>query len=85
LDCTEVNMGDMGEMFNAMRARRKERRRAALASADPTGWTIHTSYHWSRLLGDKRLDYWPSTNKWQYDGRVMTGNVLEFISRKESF
>jgi len=75
---------DMGELFNELRARQKERRQRNLAAADPAGWTVHTAHHWSRQLAGKRLDYWPSTSKWQYDGRVMTGDVLGFIRRREA-
>lgn len=76
-------MGDMGEVFNAMREADKERKRRNLAVADPSGWTVHTEHHWSRMLAGKRLDYWPSRNKFQYDGRVMTGDVNGFINRRE--
>ena len=72
-------MGDMGEVFNAMREMDAERRSRNLAAADPTGWTIHTEYHWSRDLGGSRLDYWPSRNKFQWRGKVMTGDVTGFI------
>lgn len=30
----------------------------------------------------KRLDYWPSRNKFQYNGKVMTGDVLGFIRKR---
>ena len=70
--------------FRARRVERNRRRQAALARADPVGWIIHTPYHWSRQLADKRLDYWPSAHKWRYDGRVMTGNVLEFINARST-
>lgn len=36
-------------------------------------------YHWSRSLSGKRLDYWPSTKKFQYDGVVRRGDVEKFI------
>ena len=77
-------MGDMGEVFNAMREMDAERRSRNLAAADPTGWTIHTEYHWSRDLGGSRLDYWPSRNKFQWRGKVMTGDVVGFIRKRET-
>ncbi|MFA5630323.1 MAG: hypothetical protein WC997_02325 [Porticoccaceae bacterium] len=76
-------MGDVGEIFNAKRAADRERRARNLANADPSGWTIHTEHHWSRVLSGKRLDYWPSRNKFQFEGRVMTGDVMGFIRRRE--
>jgi hypothetical protein len=77
-------MGDMGEIFNAMREQDKERRERNLANANSEGWTKHTVYHWSRELNGKRLDYWPSRNKFQYEGRVMCGDVSGFIKKRES-
>jgi hypothetical protein len=76
-------MGDMGEIFNAIREHDKERRERNLAKADPTGWTQHTEHYWSRQLNGKRLDYWPSRNKFQYAGKVMTGDVIGFIKKRE--
>lgn len=66
----------------AMKQWRKERGERNLAAADPTGWTVHTEYHWSRTLAGKRLDYWPSRNRFQYEGRVMTGDVDRFIAKR---
>lgn len=40
---------------------------------DDGGWTKHTNYHWSRIAHGKRLDYWPTRKKWQYDGKVWRG------------
>lgn len=77
-------MSDMGEAFAALREERKQHRRRNLAKADPTGWTQHTAYHWSRTLAGHRLDYWPSANKWQWQGKVMTGDVQQFIAKHEN-
>lgn len=77
-------MGDMGDMFRDMRAEDQKRRERNLANADPTGWTQHTPYHWSRKLNGKTLDYWPSRNKFAYEGKVLTGNVAHFIRRRSA-
>jgi hypothetical protein len=77
-------MGDMKEVFDLMKERNKERKAKNLASANPDGWTKHTEYHWSRKLHGKRLDYWPSRNKFQYDGKVMCGDVNAFIRNRLS-
>jgi len=50
---------------------------------DDGGWTKHTEFHWSRQVAGKKLDYWPSRKKWQYEGKVKRGDVLAFIRRKE--
>lgn len=54
------------------------------AVADDDGkWVRHTEWHWSRNVVGKRLDYWPSRKKFQFDGKVMRGDVLAFIAKKE--
>lgn len=72
----------MGEIFNAMREDNKRRREENLAKANPEGWTQHTEYHWSRTLNGKRLDYYPSKNKFVYEGKTMVGNVENFIKKR---
>lgn len=42
-------------------------------------WKKHTAFHWSRIVLGKKLDYWPSREKYMYDGRVHIGNVMSFI------
>jgi hypothetical protein len=59
------------------------RRHADNKKAERKGWTVHTDYHWSRTLNCKRLDYWPSRNKFMYEGRVMCGDVMGFIRKRE--
>lgn len=71
----------MGEIFNAMREDNKRRREENLAKANPEGWTQHTEYHWSRTLNGKRLDYYPSKNKFVYNGTTSVGNVENFIKK----
>lgn len=60
----------MGEIFNAMKERKKERKEGNLSNAQEffidDEWVKHTEYHWSRNLNDKKLDYWPSTNRWMW-------------------
>lgn len=53
-------------------------------SLDDGNWTRHTEYHWSRDLCGKRLDYWPSRNKFQWNkGRIIVGDVFGFIRNRE--
>lgn len=79
-------MGDVGDDFRAHRECMKEKRAANLERAEkhawPVAWTEHTPWHWSCKLEGKRLDYWPTRNKWQYDGRIMCGNVKTFIAKR---
>lgn len=46
-------------------------------------WEKHTEYHWYYFLNGKKLDYWPSKNKFMYEGKVMVGDVIGFIKNKE--
>jgi hypothetical protein len=75
-------MGDMGEIFNAMREADRWRRHRNLTAADPTEWTVHTDVHWSRTLDGDRLDYWPSRNKFRWRGKTYCGDVRGFIRRR---
>ena len=75
-------MGDEGEFWNEHREAERERKARNLASAGPQGWTVHTEYHWSMTLNGKRLDYWPSRNKFQYEGKVLCGDVQGFIRNR---
>jgi len=75
-------MGDMGEVFNAMKQADKERRENNLDKADLSGFTKHTYYHYSMTLQEKRLDYWPSKNKWRWNNKTYHGNVQQFIKKR---
>ena len=75
-------MGDMGEFFNDWKTYNKKRTAKNLAAAEPTGWTKHTEWHWSREFNGKRLDYWPSRNRFQYAGKVMTGDVGAWMRKR---
>lgn len=48
---------------------------------DDGGWKVHTKWHWSRYVNGKKLDYWPSRMKFQYDGKVRRGDVYRFIAK----
>lgn len=77
-------MGDVGEAFKAKREWDKERKEKnlAIANALGEGWTQHTPYHWSRDLNGHRLDYWPTTTRFQYKGKIMCGGVEGFIRNR---
>lgn len=78
-------MGDMGDLFNAHREYDRERREHNLARAEEERteeWRVHSPYHWARLLQGKRLDYWPSRNKWRWKDRTYTGDITGFIRNR---
>lgn len=66
------------EKFNADR----QRFMADAVALDDGGWTKHTEFHWSRMVYGKRLDYWPSRKKFQYNGKVMRSDVQAFIRKQ---
>ena len=65
-----------GSGINLSKAMAASRVRKAVV---PSEWFVHTPYHWSRMVNDKRLDYWPSKDKWMYEGKTMVGDVDDFI------
>ena len=77
-------MGDMADVFKGLKEHDKKRRTRNLSNASSEGWLMHTDYHWSRTLAGSRLDYWPSRNKWQYKGKIMCGNVTDYINKREA-
>lgn len=77
-----IIMGDMGDIYNAMKQHDKERKKKNLENANPNGWKKHTQYHWSQILNGERLDYWPSRNKFQYQGKIHCGDVDGFIRNR---
>lgn len=83
-------MTDRDPIYDAMKQQSREkfdadraRFAAEAAAADDGGWVKHTEHHWSRNVGGKRLDYWPSRKKYQFDGRVMRGDVMAFIRKQQ--
>ena len=46
-------------------------------------WIVHTEYHWSTTLNGEKLNYWPSRNKFQYQGKILYGDVHGFIRNRE--
>lgn len=46
--------------------------------------SLNPRYVTRPLKAGKRLEYWLRRNRFQYKDRVMTGDVLGFIRKKES-
>ena len=72
----------MRPVFQAMKEHRKEQGRINYARANPKGWTIHCDTHWSQKFLGSRLDYWPTRNKFRYEGRTHTGDVVGFMKNR---
>lgn len=68
-------MGDMGEVFNAMKERTKAHRADMLSKADTKDWSMHTDYHYSRYFNGERMEWWPSGGKAKFKGKMIYGHV----------
>jgi hypothetical protein len=68
-------MGDMGDVFNSIKAATKEHRAKMLEKANTEGWTRHTDYHFSHLFAGERMEWWPSGGKAKYKGRMIYGHA----------
>jgi hypothetical protein len=75
-------VSDIGEAFRDMKEHYRKVRHERAKAEDPTGWTQHTPWHWSRRLNGARLDYWPSRQRFRYGGRTMTGDVHGFMRNR---
>jgi len=67
-------MGDMGDIFNEMRANTKAHHAKMLAAANTEGWVKHTEWHYSKTASGHRMDWWPGSGKAQLDGRMIYGH-----------
>lgn len=72
------------EVFEAIKQERQEKRARRRAAFDGgPGWTRHHETHWSYMLLNDRLDYWPGPMRFRWRGKTMTGDVQEFIAARE--
>lgn len=76
-------MDEKLEYWAAYREAQREKRKKNLAKANTKGWTEHTPHHFSRDLLGHKLDWWPSSNKFMWKGKVMNGRVEDFIRKRE--
>ena len=75
-------MGEMGEIWRALKASDARRKQKNLEKADLTGFTKHTEWHYSCALQGDRLDYWPTKNKWRWRNQNYHGDVQSFIKKR---
>ena len=68
-------MSDASEMWRDWNAATKEKRATQLAESDTTGFIKHTNYHFSQDVAGHRLDWWPSTRRWQYKQHIYYGTA----------
>lgn len=49
-------------------------------------WQEFSQYHWRTTIDGQKLDYWPTSGKWMYCGRVHKGGLGKWLNdRKFSF
>lgn len=74
----------MGEVFNAIKQNRRLKRagnyKKALERFEIEGWSKYTDMHWYKYIDgivdrDHLVVYWPSSNKYLYQGEYYYGNV----------
>jgi len=67
---------DINEVFRAIKEENRRIKERNLEEARPIlkFFKKYTEYHYALKLKNKRLDYWPSTNKWRYDDKTYHGN-----------
>lgn len=83
-------MGDIGDLWNAVKADRKARGLPArrrhkdpaelvrfTAKHQVAGWIKHTDWHWQIKLPGGILDYWPSKSKWMWEHQVKISPFAE--------
>lgn len=63
----------------ARKKRRAAERLQRLKKTPADGWKKHTQFHWSREFKGKKLDYWPSTGRFYYDGAMFEGDPAQFM------
>ena len=63
------------EVIKIRNKRRKKRNLTRALNEDDGQWIKHTEYHWKRYVGpDKKpLDYWPTSGKWKWRGKIRKG------------
>lgn len=84
-------MGDMGDIFRAMKEEKQQRhaanRETALKLREDTRWLfLNGGTHYQTKVKGKTLNYWPGPNKWHYNGGRYTGtltDLLNFIAKRE--
>lgn len=85
---SEVEDDDVYAVFRAIKKERQENRaqrrnewEAKFKAGELPGWTRFSETHYRYDLNGKPLDYWPGKKKWQYGGKISSGDVFAFIHR----
>ncbi len=73
-DKLDDSMGSDFKVAKVLQKARKAERIEEAQRKDDGGWVKHTAWHWQRRTENgESLNYWPSTVKAQYMGRMYYG------------
>lgn len=67
-----------GCLKDAEAHKKKERFEAFLAHPISQGMKQHALNHWSTSLEGKRLEYWPTAQKWRWKDKTYWGTLKSF-------
>lgn len=67
------------EPFIERKHERQLKRHRRLASSNTTNWDKLTDYHYRRVINGIRIDWWPSANKWQANGKWYLGSLPKWL------
>ena len=67
---------DDWEVFREMRTEKQRKRNTRALAFDEAGWNyfVRHSHYYMQLPGG-RVDHWPSSNKWLYQGKYYRGSA----------
>jgi hypothetical protein len=72
--------------WSAHRDEMKLKKADRLRRFDHTGWQALTEYHFRMMVGNVRFDYWPSTAKVEWRGKIYHGvdpeDIQSFIDNR---
>lgn len=66
---------DDWDVYRDMRIDKQVKRGTRLNAFDSAGWSAFASTHFYMQLPGGRVDHWPSSNKWLYQGKYYRGSA----------
>lgn len=67
---------DEWDIFREMRSEKQRKRNTRANAFDEAGWSWFVRHsHYYMMLPGGRVDHWPSSNKWLYQGKYYRGSA----------
>lgn len=63
------------EDWDGWKEGKQEKRKAQLAESDTSGWKECTPWHYQKMIGHNLINWWPSSRRWQYKGKMYYGTA----------